>query len=171
MKASPLIIFLMLGLLGCSSDQPNKQTTLEASGDYWTAIVNDTVVEENGKSYFHIRFIYMGEKSDLKDIDRITFAQGTTLGTQLVNVYDPSYKEQLILNGDYEEANEERYGIKVENIKDRSSNEFTIEYYMLESDNGSTVFDAMEEDRMNIQIQWESSGNNYKEELNIGVNG
>jgi len=75
------------------------------------------------------------------------------------------------LNGDYEEANEERYGIKVENIKDRSSNEFTIEYYMLESDNGSTVFDAMEEDRMNIQIQWESSGNNYKEELNIGVNG
>ncbi|MFD0961554.1 hypothetical protein [Paenibacillus chungangensis] len=128
---------------------------------------DDTIIEHNGINYFQINFIYTESLNDLQDIERITFAQGTKLGTQLVNLYDPSYKEKLILKGNYEEEYEEKYGIKIENIKDRKTKEFIIEYNLMQVDNGYTTFDAINDESINIQISWESKDKKYNEVLNI----
>lgn len=167
MRSLSIILILMICLLGCSSEQTNKHNSYESLGEYWKVKFDDTSLKRNGKDYFQIHYIYIGSINDLQEIERITFAQGTKLGTQLVNLYDPNYKEQLILKGNYAEEYEEKYGIKIEKIKERNSREFIIEYNNMQVDSGYTTLDAINEDGINIQIGWESKDKKYNDELNI----
>lgn len=73
----------------------------------------------------------------------------------------------MILKGNYAEEYEEKYGIKIEKIKERNSREFIIEYNNMQVDSGYTTLDAINEDGINIQIGWESKDKKYNDELNI----
>ena len=124
------------------------------------------MIERNGEKFFNIVYTYKGDLEDLQEVDRISFAHGTLLGSQVINLYDPSYKEKLINKGNFQEEYEEQYGIIVDEIKQRTTNEFVMEYALMESVNEDfTSLDAILKDGGQIIINWETSENKYEDKI------
>ncbi|SFT05999.1 hypothetical protein [Paenibacillus sp. BC26] len=168
MKKICLYVSMLFILSACSGgEQPIEDRIIfQSEGEQWKAIIQNNVIEHDGKHYFNIIYQYKGNLEDLHEVERISFAQGTALGTQIINIYDPSYKAKLINNGGYQEEYEERYGIIIDEIKKRNTNEFTVEYAMVEADNDYTTLDAIEKDRILIIINWETQGKKYEDKIN-----
>ncbi|SFS76520.1 hypothetical protein SAMN05428962_2724 [Paenibacillus sp. BC26] len=137
----------------------------QSEGKQWKATIHNNVIEHDGKHYFNIIYQYKGDLEDLHEVERISFAHGTALGTQIINIYDPSYKAKLINNGEYQEEYEDQYGIIIDEIKMRKTNEFTVEYTMMEADNDYTTLDAIEKDRISIIINWETQDKKYEDDI------
>lgn len=167
--------FLMLGIIialicGCS-DQVEKEknyenNAIEQSGLIWDAKVKPNIIKRSGKKYFQIEYTFKGTSNELNTIDRISFAQGTSLGTQIINVFDPSYVETLSEHNDHDSIYDFPPGIVMEEIKNRPTKSFIIDYDWIETLNDPyTVWDAIREDRILITINWEKNGETYSETL------
>ncbi|MDQ6420582.1 hypothetical protein RB620_14220 [Paenibacillus sp. LHD-117] len=144
MKRSIGMIMIMLSLLcACSNEaepeRRERRTIFESEGEYWKAVVDNTVLERNGKRYFQIRYAYLGDPNDLDHVKKIVFAQGTSLGTQVVTEFEPA--------------------------KGKESGEFLIEYDLIQDGEGYSALDAIEKDRLNIQIEWETSERAFEDEI------
>jgi hypothetical protein len=98
-------------------------------------------------------------------VKRITFAQGTELGTQVINVYDPSYKEKLMAVGNYQEEYEEQYGIIIDHIQNRETRDFIIEYGLMEAEKGYTTLYSIKKNGILIIIKWETQGEEYEDHI------
>lgn len=163
------VAFLFFFLSACSpsgiNDGPSNSIIFQSEGNRWEAIIENDVIERNGKKYFKILYRYKGDVEDLRDVERITFAQGTALGTQVRNLYDPTYQQKLANQGGYQEEYEEQYGIIIDEIKNRHSKDFMIEYDLLEADLEYTTFDEVLKDGIMIIIHWETRDYEYKDRI------
>lgn len=162
-------IILSFTILSACSNQDDTHITkdiiFQSEGKHWKATVQDTIVEFNGKSYFNINYYYKGNIEDLNKVNRISFAQGTELGTQIVNLYDPSYKEKLIAKDAYQEEYEEKYGIVIDKIQDRDKKEFIIKYILSKENDDYTILDVIKQNGINIIIKWETETSKYEESI------
>ncbi|CAM3586890.1 hypothetical protein [Marinicrinis lubricantis] len=121
-----VVIFFFL-FTACSTDSDDElRTIFQSEGQSWSVAITNEVIEHGGKRYFQIHYQYKGALEDLQQVERISFAQGTRLNTQIKNIYDPSYKEKLQGEGQYQEEYEAQYGIVIEPIKHRTTKEFLI---------------------------------------------
>ncbi|MCR2802800.1 hypothetical protein [Paenibacillus soyae] len=153
-----LFILSLFFLSACSMEQ-DKPKSYEAKGQYWQAHINPEVELINGKRKFTITFHYLGSIVDINQTKKIVFAQGTRLGTEVVNVFDSTHKEESI-------KAEELYGIITEDLQNKKTTEFKVDYYFME-DADTDTFEAIEEDRMNIQILWERNNSEFNDVINI----
>lgn len=163
---SILLLILSLTFASACSNGSDEASSFEGIGQHWKASIDSKLYEKNGKKKFVITYQYLGAIEDIHTLKRIVFAQGTILGTEVVNVYDPEYKEELLNKGQYQEENEETYGIVIEDLHQRKSTEFPIEYFFLD-DGETNIFEAIKLDRMNIQIIWETGGTVQKDKIEI----
>ncbi|MGM0884968.1 MAG: hypothetical protein ACQEXQ_28485 [Bacillota bacterium] len=168
-KIYVIVIFLLILLSACSNGESNSDNLnniiFQSEGEQWEATILNDVVERDGKSYFNIIYQFKGDMEDLRGVERISFAQGTALGTQVKNIYDPTYKEILVNEGEYQEEYEEQYGIIIDEIKKRNTNVFIIEYDLLEADNRYITLDAIEKDRISIVINWETKDSKHEDKF------
>ncbi|MFC4809716.1 hypothetical protein [Paenibacillus sp. GCM10023250] len=165
MKKVCLYVIFLFTLSGCSGGKPVEDNIIfQSEGQLWKATIQNKVIEHGGKHYFNIIYQYKGDLEDLHEVEKISFAQGTALGTQIVNIYDPSYKSELINNGGYQEEYEGKYGVIIDDIKKRNTNEFTIKYAMI-IDNAYTTLDAIQKDRISIIINWETQEKKYEDKI------
>ncbi|SFS73229.1 hypothetical protein [Paenibacillus sp. BC26] len=165
-KKACLYVFFLFILSACSGGEPIKDSIIfESEGEQWKATIQNNVIEHGGRHYFNIIYQYKGDLEDLRKVERISFAQGTALGTEIMNIYDPSYKAKLIKKGGYQEESEEQYGIIIDEIKKRNSNKFTIKYALMEAENDYTTLDAIEKDRISIIINWETKEKKYDDKI------
>ncbi len=89
---------------------------------------------------------------------------GTGLGTQIINVFDPTYKDKLMKTDRYQEEYEDWYGIIVDAIKNRNTHVFKPEYAFQEEESGYTTFDSIK-NRVLIIIQWEDRENKFEDRI------
>jgi hypothetical protein len=168
-KIYVIVISLFILLSACSNGESNDDNLnniiFQSEGEQWEATILNDVIERDGKSYFNIIYRYKGDIEDLRGVERISFAQGTALGTQVKNLYDPTYKEKLVSEGEYQEEYEEQYGIIIDEIKKRNTNDFIIEYNLMEVDNEYTTLDAIEKDRILIIINWETKDSKDEDKI------
>ena len=164
---SLLFVLLLVLLSACSIEGKinDKKTIFKSEGEHWSISINNEVFERNGISYFTIKYVFKGDLEQLHQVENITFSQGTVLGTQLKNVYDTTYKERLVKEGHYEEEKTDQYGIIVDEIKNRNSKDFFIEYDLIQEDQNYTTLDAIEKDKIMVMINWETKDNKYQEVL------
>lgn len=160
-----LVICWMLGACSNQADYEKPRLIYEGAGEHWSAAITDAVTRMNGKDYFTITYKYLGDIGDLLRMDRITFAQGTSLGTETVNWVDTAYKEKLVAAGKYSEEAEGKHGLVVESIKNKRTLEFAVLYPLILVDGTYTNLEAIGEDRISIQIRWMSEDNEFHDEI------
>lgn len=81
-------------------------------------------------------------------------------------MFDPSYVETLSEHNDHDSIYDFPPGIVMEEIKNRLTKSFIIDYDWIETVNDPyTVWDAIREDRILITISWEKNGETYSETL------
>lgn len=160
-----ILIFALFIVSACSKKQ-EESLVLEGHGKQWKANVDTELQLINGKNMFNITYTYLGSLEEINQAQSIVFAQGTSSGTQAVTVYDSKYKEELVENGTYQEEYEDVYGTLIEDLRNRKNTEFTISYYFQE-DKANNTFEAMKDDKMNIQIQWKTSNQEYKDVIDM----
>lgn len=161
-----LLQILSLTFASACSNGPEEISSFEGIGQHWKASIDSKLHEKNGKKKFIITYQYLGTIEEIHTFKKIVFAQGTSLGTEVVNVYDPKYKEELLNMGQYQEENEEKYGIIIEDLNQRKSTDFQIDYYFI--DDGETdTFEAIKMDRLNVQVIWETGGTVQKDTIEI----
>ncbi|MGZ9583717.1 hypothetical protein [Paenibacillus marinisediminis] len=163
-----ILILSFSFIVGCSKEQ-EVSNSYEASGQYWKAYVSPEVQQINGMNKFIITYQYLGSLDDINKAQKIVFAQGTLLGTQVINVFDREYKEELMRDGQYSQEYEETYGVIIDDLKHKKTTEFNIEYALLR-DQGMNTFEAINKDGMNIQVQWEMVNEKFEDEINIRRN-
>jgi hypothetical protein len=117
---------LLIAFASACSNEQKESFVFEGHGRYWKASINPEVQVINGIKKFTITFQYLGSIQEMNAIHKIVFAQGTSLGTEVVNVYDPIYKQQLMDKEEYKEEYEKTYGIIVENLTSRESTEIRL---------------------------------------------
>jgi len=165
-RISFYILFISLIFLVACQMQPEEQRAFESTGQYWKAQINPEVQMIRGKNQFSISFQYLGSLEDIHKTKKIMFAQGTLLDTQVVNVFDLTYKDELIKKNQYKDEDGAYNGIVVEDLKNKKSKEFDVKY-MLSENNEMNTFEAINKDRMNIKIRWEIDGKEYNDEIDI----
>ncbi|MHA6483599.1 hypothetical protein ACX1C1_17060 [Paenibacillus sp. strain BS8-2] len=164
-KVCLFVVFLFI-LSACSGGEPTKDSIIfQSEGEQWEATIQNTVIKHDGRHYFNITYRYKGDLEDLREVDKISFAQGTVLGTEIINVYDPAYKAKLIEKGGYQVEYEKQHGIIIDEIQKRNTNEFTIEYAMMNDGNEYTTLDAIEKDRISVIINWETQEKKYEDKI------
>ncbi|MBD2846074.1 hypothetical protein IDH44_12790 [Paenibacillus sp. IB182496] len=163
-RGSTLLGSLMLVLVAGCAEETRTDTIFQAAGESWEATVYGAVVAEDKLDYFSIEYTYLGEPDDLERFDRIVFAQGTSLGTQVVNLYDPTYKKRRIEEGRYDVANEDENGILVEDIRNKELPTFVIDYRLQESGEMNTL-DYIEMGDVSLQLVWEAEGERYEDTI------
>lgn len=155
----------MLGACSNRADYEKPRLIYEGAGQYWSAEITDAVTRMNGKDYFTITYKYLGDFGDLLRMDRITFAQGTSLGTETVDWVDTAYKEKLLSQGKYSEDEEGKRGIVVESIKNKQTPEFAVLYPLILVDGSYTNLEAIDQDRISIQIRWTCEDVEFQDEI------
>jgi len=167
----PVTLFVVTALIGfligcshTSENKPSDVTVFQGEGEKWEVSIPNEVISKNGRKYFTSTFRYKGNPEELKEVERITFALGTALGTQTINVYDPSYKEKLVKTGGYQEEYEDRYGIIIEDIVNRKTNVFKLEYAFQEAESGHDTLDSIK-DKVLIIVRWEDGENQFQDRI------
>lgn len=161
-----IITFLIL--LACSKEEDNRNSgdiIFNSEGSQWKATIQNDEIKRTGKKYFRIIYQYKGDLKDLDEVERITFAQGTEMGTQVISVYDPSYKEKLMTAGSYQEEFEEQYGIIIDHIQKRETKDFIIEYGLMEAEKGYTTLSSIKKNGILIIIKWETQGEEHEDRI------
>ncbi|MFS0724214.1 hypothetical protein [Paenibacillus sp. 1P07SE] len=171
------LMLLAAGLIlgGCvsdghSGDERVRISTLE--GKLWTAEISDEIKEQGGRRHFTIHYTYKGELERLQQIDRIVFGQGTSLGSQVITLYDEEHRQSKIEEGLIQESDpSEQLAVLVESLGDRESKTFAIDYELFVADNGDTNLDYALTDGTLLIIEWEADGAEFEENLSsIGEN-
>ncbi|MHA7966970.1 hypothetical protein ACX93W_22915 [Paenibacillus sp. CAU 1782] len=165
MRRLYLTIILFALLTACSNQAEVQTIIFEAEGERWGAEIENKIIQHNGKSFFPIRYQYKGDAEDLGEVERITFALGTALGTQVVNVYDPSYREKLINDGAYQEEDEEQFGIIIEDIQNNKNTMFEINYNLITVEEDYTTIDAVQKEGVYILINWETENGKFEDQI------
>lgn len=160
-------LLLLVAFTSACSNEQKDPIVFEGYGQHWKARINPEVQVINGIKKFTVTFQYLGSIQEINGIHKIVFAQGTRLGTEVVNVYDPIYKQQLLDKGEYKEEYEKTFGIIVETLTSRASTEFTLAYSFIE-DGSTDLFEAVAIDGMNIQISWGHKDEENKDTIHIG---
>ncbi|MGO4106433.1 hypothetical protein [Paenibacillus sp. YAF4_2] len=160
-------IVTFLFLVACSQEEYNNSSSIifNSESGQWKATIQNDEIMRDGKRYFNIIYQYKGDLKDLDEVQRITFAQGTEFGTQVINVYDPSYKEKLMAVGNYQEEYEDQYGIIIDHIQKRESKDFIIEYGLMEAEKGYTTLSSIKKNGILIIIKWQTQGEEYEDHL------
>lgn len=169
-KTSLFVVMILSGLLiGCSQTSENKHSEVmvfQGEGEKWEVSIPNEVILKNGQKYFPSLFRFKGDLEELKKVETISFALGTEQATQIINVYDPSYKEKLMKTDGYQEEYEDQYGIIVDEIKNRKTDVFKLEYvFFEEEESGFDTFDSIKENGIMIIIQWEDGENKFKDQI------
>jgi hypothetical protein len=168
-KAPILVVLVLTSLLiGCSDTPENPhagEMVFQGEGAKWEVSIPNEVTLKHGKKYFSAVFRFKGDPGELNEVEYISFALGTDQGTQIVNVYDPAYKEKLMKIDGFQEEYEDRYGIIVNAIKNRKTDDFKLEYVFEEEESGYDTFDSIKENGVMIAIQWEDRENNYEDRI------
>ncbi|MCM3628301.1 hypothetical protein M3194_13090 [Paenibacillus glycanilyticus] len=164
-----ILTMVLIFTLACKKDNQNVHTiAYSASGDMWEVSLANNLTEKNGASFYHLTFIYKGAVNDLHEIAHITFAQGNALDTQVVNVFDISYKEKRIREGKYNEEEATRLGTLYLDLKKKNDKEFNIEYRASVVNNEEqNILKAIDTDRLFIIVQWKNPQGEHKEILTI----
>ncbi|MBP1991553.1 hypothetical protein [Paenibacillus eucommiae] len=164
-----IILFIALLTSACSKEDKH-QSNYEGRGESWDVSVENSIFEKNDGQYFNITYSYKGPNDELRKISHLTFAQGTLLNTQIVNVFDYSHKEKLIAEGKYQEEEVNRFGTIFADLKNKKENYFKIEYRFNVTDKDSDFFKAIDSDRLNVQIEWENNHGKHHETIEIKGN-
>ncbi|MGG4036525.1 hypothetical protein ABEV74_22960 [Paenibacillus cisolokensis] len=167
LRTSLLVVMLSGILIGCSQTSENKHAeamVFQGEGKKWEVSIPNEVIIKNGQKYFPSIFRFKGDLEELNEVEYISFALGTDQSTQIINVYDPTYKEKLMKTDGYHEEYEDQYGIIIDVIKNRKTNVFEFEY-VLEEASGFTTLDSIKENGVLIMIQWEDQENQFKDQI------
>jgi len=89
-------IFILIVLIVPSCTNEPRVELFEGTGQYWSATIKPEIKTTKGTDYFVIKYNYKGKLEDIKKIQRITFSQGTALGTEIVSVFDQALNEKLM---------------------------------------------------------------------------
>jgi hypothetical protein len=84
---TPLFVAMVLIslLIGCSHASENKHsevTVFQGEGEKWKVSIPNEVILKNGQKYFPTIFRFKGDPEELKEVEHISFALGTELGTR-----------------------------------------------------------------------------------------
>lgn len=168
LKTSLFVVLASLILLtGCSHTSETEDAggmVFQGEGEKWEVSIPNEVFLKNGQKYLLSNFRYKGDLEELKEVESISFALGTELGTQVINVYDPIYKEKIMETGGYQEEYEDQYGIIIDDIKNRKTDVFKLEF-VFEEESGYNTFDSIKKNGVLIMIQWEDRENKFKDRI------
>jgi hypothetical protein len=168
-KTSLLAVMVSISLLiGCShtsEKQIPEGMVFQGEGEKWEVSIPNEVILRNGRNYFPTIFRYKGDPEELQEVEHIAFALGTARNTQIINVFDPSYKAKRMKTGEYREEYEDRYGIIVDEIKNRKTNVFRLEYVFEEEESGYDTLDSIKENGVMIIIQWKDRETEFKDRI------
>ncbi|MFF2482329.1 hypothetical protein [Paenibacillus sp. NPDC058071] len=161
-----ILLAVLLWTTGCS--KADKEIDSYAGrGQHWDAYVEKSTLERNGERLFHIRYEYKGSEEELRSISHIVFAQGTSLDSQAVTVFDNAGKAERAIDGNNEEEELNEFGVMLVDFKHKTDPIFNVPYKFNHKDKGLDTFKAIESDRLNVQIVWEDDRGQYKESFDI----
>ncbi|WP_397348268.1 hypothetical protein, partial [Paenibacillus sp. 32O-W] len=130
-KIVGIIFFIFFIISACSGEKEYK--SIYYSGENWNVHIDNRVLEDQGQKYFNIEYTFTGTIDVLQEIKHIAFAQGTSLDTQVVNLFDNTQKEKLIKEGSYSEEETKRLEIIYMDLQHKVDNSFIISYKFLDS--------------------------------------
>ncbi|QGQ93802.1 hypothetical protein EHS13_02215 [Paenibacillus psychroresistens] len=167
MKSFFVILCFVILISACSKEVRAPKDSYEGHGSLWDVHVENSFVEKNGSRFFNIIYSYKGSNDELQEITHISFAQGTQLNSQIVNVFNNSHKDKLIAEGKYQEEEITRLGIIFDDLKHKNDKDFKIEFKSNDNDKDFDVFKVIESDRINLQIHWENNQEKHEESIEI----
>lgn len=157
---SLLLFIILFSILYFTNIIKNKTNTIEGNGAYWTVTLDSY---DQTQHIYTLNYRYKGNISNLNNMKQISFAVGNEYLTQIVNVFDTSLQNQILID----DSSNQSKDIVFLNFNKQNLTNIKIDYDGFKYENKqNTLFES----KTLIIIKWSyntESVNEYEDTIRI----